>query len=38
MTVIADHALLQALPFVVPMVVVLIGIAVLVLRDRATNK
>jgi hypothetical protein len=34
-TVIADHALLQALPFVVPMVVVVIGVAVLMLRDRA---
>ena len=35
MTVTAHHALVQSLPFVVPVLVTLVGIAVLTLRDRA---
>lgn len=34
MTVTAHHALVQSLPFVVPVIVALVGIAVLTLRDR----
>jgi hypothetical protein len=33
-TVTAHHALVQSLPFVVPVIVALVGIAVLTLRDR----
>ena len=34
MTVTAHHPLVQSLPFVVPVIVALVGIAVLTLRDR----
>jgi hypothetical protein len=33
-TVTAHHALVQSLPFVVPVIVALVGIAALTLRDR----
>jgi hypothetical protein len=38
MTVIAHHALVTAIPFVVPMLVVVIGVAVLSIRDRRQRR
>jgi hypothetical protein len=32
---IADHGLVVAIPFVIPMLVIVLGIVVLALRDRA---
>ena len=38
MTVLAHHALLSALPFFGPMLVVVAGIAALALRDRVRRR
>lgn len=38
MIVLAHHALVTAIPFVVPMLVVVLGIAGLTLRDRAQRR
>ena len=34
MTIIAHHPVVESLPFVLPMLVVVLGVAVLTIRDR----
>ncbi|HEX8121048.1 MAG TPA: hypothetical protein VF549_07260 [Solirubrobacteraceae bacterium] len=38
MTVIAHHSIVESLPFFLPMLVVVAGIAVLTLRDRRRQR
>ena len=38
MTILAHHALVQSLPFFLPMLVVVAGVAVLTLRDRRRQR
>lgn len=38
MTVLAHHPILESMPFVVPMLVVIVGVAVLTLRDRRQRR
>ena len=38
MTVLAHHPLLESLPFFLPMLIVVAGIAVLTLRDRRRHR
>ena len=38
MTILAHHPLFTAIPFVVPMLVVVIGVAVLSIRDRRQRR
>lgn len=38
MTIIAHHPIVTAIPFVVPLLVVVVGVAVLSLRDRRQRR
>ena len=38
MTVVAHHPIVESLPFVLPMLVVVVGVAFLTLRDRRRQR